>query len=74
MGEPKAVWATVSRDPFIAVGVGPVADQLMPQFVGDVGGATTSDAPLSTTGYEAFLVTTEKSPPEAAITGLVRAD
>lgn len=72
-GEPKAVWATVSRDPFIVVGVVPVADQLMTRFTGDVGGVTTSDAPLPATAYEACLVTTEKSPPEAALTDLVRA-
>jgi hypothetical protein len=72
-GEQKAVWETLSRDPFIVVGVAPVSDQLMTRFVGDVGAATTSDAPLSTTAYEAFLVTTEKSPPEASLTGLVRA-
>ena len=73
VGEPKSVWETLSRDPLVVVGVVPVADQLMTRFVGDVGAVTTSDAPLSTTGYEAFLVTTEKSPPEAALTGLVRA-
>ena len=71
-GEQKAVWATVSRDPFIVVGLVPAeADELMTRFGdGDVGGARTSEAALTTTAYKAFLVQTEKSPPGAELAGL----
>jgi hypothetical protein len=71
-GEQKAVWATVSRDPFIVLGVVPAeADQLMTRFEnGDVGGARTDEEPLGTTAYKAFMIRTEKSPQGAALTGL----
>jgi hypothetical protein len=71
-GEQKAVWATVSRDPFIVVGVVPAeADQLMTRFRnGDVGGVTSTEAPLTTTAYQAFLTQAENSPPGAELAGL----
>ncbi len=71
-GEQKAVWATVSRDPLIVVGVVPAeADELMTRFRnGDVGGVTTTEAPLTTTDYQAFLVQAENSPPGAELAGL----
>ena len=46
-----------------------MADQLMTRFAGDVGGVTTSETrPRARPRHEAFLVTTEESPPEATLT------
>jgi hypothetical protein len=71
-GEQKAVWETLSRDPLVVVGVVPAeADQLMTRFGNlDVGGVTSSESPLTTTAYQAFLVQTQKSPPGAELAGL----
>ncbi|MBM6400788.1 hypothetical protein [Phycicoccus sonneratiae] len=69
---PSAVYATVSHDPFVAVGVVPAdAEQLMPRFTGgDLGGVSTEEGALPTTTWKAFLVHSEKSPADADLTGL----
>lgn len=72
VGEPRAVWETLSRDPFVVVGVLPSdAEQLMGRFVdGDIGGVTTRTADLTTTRYQAFLFQSEKPSPGADLAGL----
>lgn len=72
VGEPRAVWETLSRDPFVVVGVLPSdAEQLMGRFVdGDIGGVTTRTAALTTTRYQAFLFQSEKPSPGADLAGL----
>lgn len=69
---PGAVYATVSHDPFVAVGVLPSdAEQLMTRFgTADLGGVSTEEGPLRTTSWKAFLVHSDKSPAGAELTGL----
>lgn len=67
-----AVFATLSQQPFVAVGVVPAdADHLVTRFAGgDLGGTTTEEGPLTTTRWKAFLVHSEKSPGGATLSGL----
>ncbi|MGG5260412.1 hypothetical protein [Phycicoccus avicenniae] len=68
-----AAWGKVSDAPFVVLGVVPNdTSQMMYRFDGgDLGGtSTTDDVPLPGTGFKAFVITSEKAPGDATLSGL----